>query len=378
MSAGLTVWARDPSRRLRGILPAVKGKAILRETGVATWTLTVDGHHALSAALADGWGVIIMDDGNLVLSGPLLTIEHKVHGNTIDLELTGVSDMVHLEDRITYPDPAKPAEQQTTVTHFKRKGPGRALIAELINTQAGPAALTPRRVPGLLTVPTTDPTGPTGAATVIEARFTPVLDEVASLARASGLVVDLAQRPGSTDLEAQITAPADRSRSVRFMPSTGLGEYTTKTAAPTVSAVIVGAGGEGTARKVIERQQTAARRVEKFQDRRDSTDPAELEKAAAETLAEGAATAAATFKTTEEGRLRFGTHYRLGDTVTVSPATGVQISDRLRSATIEWTPTGREVELTVGEHTSDDDKAPAWVRKVRTLQQQVRRIGVSQ
>lgn len=374
MSGALTVWARDPARRLRGILPVVKGKTILRRSGVATWTLTVDGHHALSAALADGWGVIIMDDGQQVLSGPVLTIEHKVHGNTVDLELSGVSDMVLLEDRITYPDPSKPAEQQTAVTHFKRKGPGRALIAELINSQAGPAALPERRAPGLVTVPTT---GPTGAATVIEARFTPVLDEVRSLALAAGLVVDLAQKPGTTDLEVRITAPVDRSRSVRFMPSTGLGEYTTKTAAATVSAVIVGAGGQGTARKVIERRQDAPRRVERFQDRRDSTDPAELDKAAAETLAEGAPTAAATFKTAEEGRLRFGVHYRLGDTVTVAPAVGVQISDQLTAATVEWTPTGREVELTVGEHTSDDDKAPAWVRKVRDLQQQVRRIGVT-
>lgn len=374
MTGALTVWARDPSRKIRGILPVVQGKAMLRESGVATWTFTVDGRHHLSAALADGWGVIVMDSGWQVLSGPLLTIEHHAHGTTVDLELTGVSDMVHLEDRITYPDPGKPAEQQTTTTHYKRKGTGRELIAGLIDSQVGPGALAARRAPGLVAVPTS---GPAGASTVIEARFTPVLDEVASLARASGLVVDLAQKPGTASLEVSVTAPVDRSRQVRFMPSTGLGEYTTKTAAPTVSTVIVGAGGEGTARKVIERSQPAARRVERFQDRRDSTDQAELDKAAAETLAEGAATASATFKVSEAGRLRLGADYRLGDTVTVAPADGVQISDVLRAATIEWTPTGRAIEMTVGEHTTDDDKAPAWVRKVRDLQQQVRRIGVA-
>ena len=369
----LTVWARDPARRVRGILKVTAAQALLTESGVATWSLTVDGHHPLSAQVAEGWGVIIYD-GTQVLSGPVLTIQNAAKGGTQDLDLTGVSDMVALEDRITYPDPTRPAAEQTTTTHYKRTGAGEAILAELINTQAGPQALAARRTPGLLAVPT----GTRGRATVIEARFTSLLEEVRSVALAAGLVVDLGQVQGTTDLAVQLRVPVDRSRSVRFMPARGLGEYTIKTTAATTSAVIVGAGGEGTARKVIERTQTAPRRVERFQDRRDSTDDAELVKAATETLAEGVGTASAEFKVSELGRYRFGEHYHLGDTVTVAPAEGVAIVDRVRAVGIKWTPTGRDVEVTVGESTTDSQKVPATVVKIRKLQQQLRRIGAAQ
>lgn len=347
----------------------------LPESGVGTWTVTVDAKQALAEKITSGWGVLIVDAGRLVLSGPVTTIQQDRKGSASTLTLTGVSDMTALADRIVYPDPARTAEQQTTVTHYKETGPGEQVLANLINRQAGPSALAARRTPGLVAVPV----GSRGARVPVEARFTPLGDEVQSLARAAGLVVDVMQSATSTNLVVEIRTPADRSRSCRFMPRTGLGEYTTKVTPAVVSTVVVGAGGEGTARKVIERSAAGAvRRVERFQDRRDSTDPDELEKAAAETLAENAATASASFEVTEAAGLRFGEHYRLGDLVSVVPRPGVVISDRLRAAEISWTPTGRDVKLTVGENTTDTEKTPAWVRKVRDLQKQLRRIGGAQ
>lgn len=372
--AGLTVWARDANRRRRGILKVVRAEALLTESGVGTFTITVDGHDTLTGKLTEDWGVIVMDGSTQVLTGNIDSLGQSAKGNTSNLELVGVSDMVALEDRITYPDPTKAATEQNTVTHYKRTGPGEALLAELINTQAGPQAITARRTPGLRAMPT----GTRGKQTVIEARFTPLLEEVKSLALAAGLVVDLAQVPGTNELAVEVRVPVDRSRSVRFMPATGLGEYSSRTAQATVSAVIVGAGGQGTSRKVVERTQPSQRRIERFQDRRDSMDDKELVKAATETLAEGMATASAEFKVSELGRYRFGEHYRLGDVVAVQPAIGVQVVDRVRAVSIKWTPTGRDVEVTVGENTADPQKVPAQVLKVRKLQQQLRRIGAAQ
>lgn len=372
---GLTVWARDTSRRRVGILTVLDGSVFLPESGVGTWTATVDAKQDLAQRLTDGWGVLIVDAGRLVLSGPVVTIQHDVKGSASTLTLTGVSDSTVLADRLVYPDPARPAEQQTTVTHYKETGPGEQVLANIINRQAGPSALAARRTPGIAAVPT----GTRGARVPVEARFTVLADEVQSLARAAGLVVDVVQSATSTDLVVEIRTPADRSRSCRFMPQTGLGDYTTKVTPAAVSTVIVGAGGQGTARVVIERSAPgASRRVERFQDRRDSTDPAELEKAAAETLAENAATASASFDVTEAAGLRFGADYRLGDLVSVVPRPGMVISDRLRAAEISWTPTGRDVKLTVGENTTDTERTPAWVRKVRDLQKQLRRIGGAQ
>lgn len=372
---GLTVWARDPSRRRAGILTVVEGSTYLPESGVGTWTITVDATQDLAQRVTSDWGVIVVDAGRVMLSGPVITIQHDVKRSASTLTLTGVSDATALADRIVYPDPARPAEQQTTVTHYKETGPGEQVIANIINRQAGPSALAARRTPGLAAVPV----GTRGARVPVEARFTSLADEVQSLARAAGLVVDVAQSETSTALVVGIRVPADRSRSCRFMPRTGLGDYMTKVTPAAVSTVIVGAGGQGTARVVIERSAPGApRRVERFQDRRDSTDREELEKAAAETLAENAATASASFDVTEAAGMRFGVDYRLGDLVSVVPRPGVVISDRLRAVEISWTPTGRDVTLTVGETTTDTERTPAWVRKVRDLQKQLRRIGGGQ
>jgi ribosomal protein L19E len=64
--------------------------------------------------------------------------------------------------------------------------------------------------------------------------------------------------------------------------------------------------------------------------------------------------------------------------VTVDLPNGAQVTDRARVAEIAWDEFGRTVQLTVGSHSTDEDKAPAWVKQIRDLKRQVRHLKESQ
>lgn len=378
----MQVWARDPHRVRRGVLTVIDAQCILRESGVGTWRMTIDETSQWSPQMQEGWGVVVLDDdGTTLFSGPAIEIGASQEGDTRDITLAGITDMHVLADRVVYPDPAKGYNAQTTTTHYHRaKGPAETLILNLVAGQCLPDPTWPTvvRTTAGLTLPLSQGRG---ASTSIEARFTNLLEEVQTLATVGGLVVDVVQQ--GNDLALQIRTPVNRARSVRFLPGAGLGDHSLSLTAPTVTTVILGAQGEGTARTITGRSSPTAerwggRRIEVFEDRRDTTDTDELDKTLTEALAEGAPSSSATYTVTETPQLRFGTHYRLGDTVTVGLPNGAQVTDGARVADIAWDEFGRTVQLTVGEHSTDEDKAPAWVKRIKALQRQVRKLQVAQ
>ena len=365
----MQVWARDQNRVRRGLLTVVEATAVLRETGVGTWSMTLADNPA-DPQIDEGWGVIVVDDGETLFSGPVTKIGIEAEGSTRDRTISGVTDKTALADRIVYPDPASSGQQQSAAAYWAKKGPAESLIADLVNRNAGPAAIAARRTPGLLS----HTSAGRGKSSTVNARFSNLLDEVNSLATVGGLVVDVLQ--DGRDLVLQVRTPMDRSRSVRFMAGSGLKAYSTTLTAATVSTVLVAGQGEGAARTLKEHTSPVAwgRRIELFQDRRDTDDAEELVKAGVETLSDNAASAAATFPVEETSDRRFGIHYHLGDTLTVALPGGGEIIDGLRVAEISWDEYGRTVELTIGEHSTDEDKAPSWVQKIRDLQRKVQRL----
>lgn len=369
------IWARDPGRVRRGLLRALEVKCVLRETEVGTWQVTIDETAPGAPKVQPGWGVVAVDDGAVVFSGPVESIGTSHQGQARDTTLTGVTDMCALADRVVLPDPAQASDKQSTAAYWARKGPAETLIADLVNLQCGPAnPFASRRTAGLVAVVSQG----RGAVSSVNARFSSVLVEVRTLATVGGLVVDVVQ--DGVSLVPAVRVPADRSRSVRFLPNAGLADYDVKVTAPSTTVALVGGQGEGTARQIYFRAQTSewGRRREVFQDRRDTADVDELAKAADETLAEAGETASGTFAVTEGRYRRFGVDYQLGDTVTVGLPGGGEIVDGVRAVELAWTEfqdegsSTRDVELTVGPPGTEPVKTPAQVAAIRRLLRQVR------
>lgn len=363
----LQVWARNPDLRRRGQLSVIEANAVLRDTEVGTWVLTVDGATEAATQFAEGWGVQVFEDGQYQFSGPATEIsyEHKSDGS-VDLVLAGITDTHVLADRLAYPNAAQSAGAQTSAYHT-RKGVTETLIAELININAGPGALAARRTRKLKSY-TSQGRGP---ASSINTRFAPVLNEVRTLAQVGGLVVDVQHRGLAAELEVVVRTRVDRSRSVRFRPGTGLDKAEASLKAPTANAVLVAGGGEGAARVIREHNSAEAkwggRRVEVFQDRRDTTDTDELLKAGTETLQEGEASARAVFGVSESDVYRFGQHFQLGDIVTLDLG-DFQVSEPVRVAELKWDEYGRTVTLTVGDPLAEDDEiTPEVEQQVKQL-----------
>lgn len=377
----LKVWARNPDRGRRGELTVIEAAAVLRDTEVGTWSMTVEGDDEVAARFDEGWGVVVYETdeagvGRFMFSGPADTIDRELTAHGTDLVISGVTDDHALADRLVLPSPSASAEQQTAAAYYSYKGLAEDLIVKLINEQAGPGARVEWQTPGLQAAISQG----RGGASSVHARLTRLLDEVRTIALTSGLVVDVGQRGAGPALTVGIRGRVDRRRAVRFRPELGLAKATAGVKAPAANVVLVAGGGEGTARVI--RQYTGAvagwggRKIAVLQDRRDTTDLDEIAKAGAETLAAQAASAHATFDVTETDDHVLGRDYMLGDTVTVDLGAW-QLSEPVRAAEIRWSADSRTVNLTVGDPRAENEETtPAIYRQVRELAQAVHELKV--
>ena len=366
----LTVWAIDPGRVRRGQLQPVACTAVLRDADVGTWQVTVP-DDALAARMRDGWRLLIQDGGETIVSGPITSISPDLADKSVTL--TGVSDLTHVADRLTYPNPALPGGQQTSDAYYKRTGPAETVVRDMIHVNAGAGAIAVRRADGFTVAASLG----RGATVTTNLRYKNLLEESRVLARLGGVTFDAVQeQDGRVVLRFRV--PADRSRSVRFTAGNGgVTGGTYSLAAPTATTVLVAGQGEGTARNIIERSRptTWGRRIEVFKDQRNTDDAAELEQSATEQLDEGAAGAGASFTVAETPGLVYGADYQLGDTVTVELGSAT-ISEPVRAVELSWDGHGRTAALTLGDHDQADDKTPAWVKRVKNLDARVRGMEV--
>lgn len=370
----LVVWAVDPQRVKRGQLEVVDCMAFVYDADVGTFqvTATMDD---LTARVGEGWRVIIQDGEQTVLSGPIDLLEPDLAENTVTI--VGVDDLVHLRDRVVFPDPTRPAGQQSVDAYYKRSGLSGNIAHDLIRdslaSNAASNALPARRVDGFVV----GSGAGLGVQTSTNLRYQELLASARSLARLGGFTFSCVQEPDDR-IVVRFRAGHDRSRSVRFTGENGGvtdGQYAL--AAPTATTVIVAGQGEGAARTIIERSRasTWGRRIEVFKDQRDTDDAAQLEQSATESLDEGAAGASASFTVSETPGLRFGTDFQLGDTVTVEVG-ALTISEPVRAVELTWDGHGRTASLTLGDHDQADDKTPAWVKKIKDLDARLRGMEV--
>lgn len=265
----------------------------------------------------DGAGIIVTGPGGVILSGPMT--EPLMKRTTEDplgtWTISGVSDVVAIEDGLAYPSPAVADPNAQTRANDTRTGPAETLALDYIRENIGQAAPAARRN---MRVNVAASLG-RGPVRTMEPRFDNLLDLVRKIFAGSNLLIDVVQI--GNVLEVQVREAADLSLRVRLdFDNDQLTETAYSAAAPTVTDVIVAGQGEGVARIMVRRTSpsTFGRRIERFLDQRNTEVLTELEQAGDELLAEDAAERNVFQVVPNMGLgLVYGVHWRVGDIVSV-------------------------------------------------------------
>ncbi|RLK22645.1 ReqiPepy6 Gp37-like protein [Micromonospora sp. M71_S20] len=328
------------------------------------------------AQLAPGNRLVVIRDGAYFTAGPIETpgaLSWSVRGGDSGpgtTTLTFASDLASIVAEVAYPDPARAITAQTVARRTFTNANAEAVMRQLVTENVGPAALAARRIPGL----SLGAVAGVGSAVTFGFRLDQLGDALRAVALAGG-GLGFRTRWTGTGITFEVYQPRDLRAQVRY--SRGLGNlrgYEFDPAAPTATVAIVGATGEAANRAFSEFVSPAAAtwgRMVTVVDQRTAEDPAEIVQAGAEALAQGAESARLTADTVDTATQRYGTHYGLGDLVSIELNNGVELADIVRAVNLKATPaTGEVVTSTIGTQSASVD--PDWVRLLRDL---ARRLG---
>lgn len=360
----------------RGRLDWVNCTVVQKLNAKGTFTAQVVGESKTASRIVPGCRLFVRDPDAGEYSVLVTTIERSMtQKGVLNLNLSGVDDLVALGQRITYPSPERAADKQDQVDYYTDNGSAGRVIGSMVLRNLGAAALPERRWYGLV-VDEKDVGGHVDA----KSRLKPVLTEAADLA-ALGKVRMVCKYQSDRRLHFTVEAVTDRTRSMVFRQETGtLGDWTVSLTAPETTAFILGGKGDLKKRLIgeyaIADADTWGWRAETFKDQTDAEDRAALDKAGAKETALMAGSAAVTLtaneRPNENGTAKvFGRDYKIGDIVTARLA-GAAYTDQIQQAEIAWDEKGRSTKLTIGKTQAQDNKSPAWVRRVRDLDKRQR------
>lgn len=331
--------------------------------------------------LAAGNRVVIMRNqtvaggraGDILIAGP---IEKWLFERSDDGENSGVGkltvnfadDLAMVVARCVYPDPTLTPETQT-IDRWKY-GPGNAEVAlrTLVNGNAGPGALTARRVPQLAL----GALASVGTNVTVDAdRMMPMGDLMREIADNGG-GIGFRTRQSGTQILFEVYAPPDKSNQVRFGFSLGNMKYLAyEVVAPTATAVVVGGQGEGADRYVMERvnatDQAAWGRLEKLVSRPGNSGTQALSDDGDKELGSSASTTRIPSNVADTDDQQFGVHYDLGTRVAVETFPGQQYTDIVVTVHLQaWATAGTYVAATVGSQAAHTD--PLWVERLKAIE----------
>lgn len=347
---------RDPSLRIVAEVDQYASCTLQpRFNGLGSWVLELPADTDAASTFEEGYGLVAVRNGQVVLSGPMVRREDHGDEEGDRVIVSGYDDTVNLADRLALPCAWPYTAQESDV----RVGAAESVMYGYVrdNAVAGGAWLSTAAgharaaVTGLASAPDLA----RGATVTGRARFVNLLDLLTDLALSGG---DLGFRVLQTltatpTLQFEVYVPTDRSTTAVFSREMGnLRTYEYVTEAPTGNAITVGGQGEGAARVFRERRDDASialhdRRIEIFVDRRDSATTAELDQTGDEELLRRADRGQLSLEPIDTEGLAFmsgnpvGT-YQLGDRVTVV-VRGVPVSDIVREVRITLSVNDGEV-----------------------------------
>jgi hypothetical protein len=381
----VTVLVRDQNRIIRDALDVwTKVSAPRRFNEIANGSLTFPGHVDLRALFDPGWGVVVVRDGKVWKSGSIVEdgpYTWSAEPDDADAgpgtqTITFDDDLARIAHRITYPIPNQPASLQQDQAYWRRTNANaEETIREIIDLNAGPNARAERRQQGLVF----GPIAGVGGLATINSRFQPLLDEVRAIASAGGGLGVEAIQVGN-QIQVTVFSPQDRSADARFSRDLGnLRRLGFNRIAPKATTCIVGGGGTGTERYIIERTDSDAEtewaeRIELFLDRRDAgSEDLTLAQAGDEVLTENARTVALEVALIDTTNLMYGRDYGLGDTISIDLGQGLAVTDLIREVQLEATPQDESVIAIVGSTDTSGSSDPLWLRPIAELDRRLSR-----
>jgi hypothetical protein len=349
---------------------------VLRFNEPATVTVLLPALASYVSLAQPGNRLVVIRDGAILVAGPVevpAVFDWDAEGGEGAepgrLSVSSTDDTAWLAGRLTYPDPAHASTAQTAAYYTLSATNAETAARNLVNLNAGPGALAARQVPHLAL----GSVASVGTNINVRTRFEPVSDALrAAMIAGGGLGYRIVQSSGS--LLFQVYAPVDRTGTVRF--SRGLGNLRQihyDFAGPTANAAVVGGDGTGATRTIVERTNsssiTAWGRWETFVGD-SSSSTTDLNQSGDEELSRSGASALLRVTAIDTPSQRYGTHYGLGDKVTVEIFPGVQLADVVRAVHLTATPDdGEVVQPQIGADSTSTD--PRYVRELRALSQRL-------
>jgi hypothetical protein len=308
----------------------------------------------------------VLGVSKVVLSGPIESIQYErsddgENSATGMLTVTWADDLAQLAGRLTYPDPTKTPETQTT-DYWVYKGNAEIGMLKLVNTQAGPGAQAIRQIPKL-TVAAAKGVGSTieVSSTVGPARFIPLTECLRDMASRGGdLGFRTVQSMTSKTITFEVFQPRDLSGPIRFGFDLGNLKYLGyELGAPEATVALVGgqfdvdnvtAGADKFVMEVKNNTDVAAwGRFEEYLPRPGNDPVADLTQEALKDLGEKAESTRVTSTAADTLDQRYGVHYDVGDKVSIQVFPGQAITDVVRMVHIQVFPTaGEVVNTTIG------------------------------
>lgn len=340
---------------------------------VGTWELLLDASSpSLDFLLVPNAGIRVLLDGVLLMSGPVTKTTYARQGDATTFTVNGASDDIWLKRRVAHMQPASTAPPYSTQAYDVRTNAASQAIREYVDANAGPSAISVRRVPHLVI----------GA----DLPGTPTITGKARMQVLADLVTDLSLQAGGLGwrvvqvdqtLEFQVYQPTDKSGSVKFAPELGnLGDFSLEQGAPEVTYVYVGGGGADTARTFIEGSDadtlSAYGRYEEFHDRSDTSDGLTIAQTIEQELAEKTQSTVLSITPFDTDQQKYGVHYGLGDKVSVVVG-GRPISETIRKVTLTYTADGP---ITIQSDITSPNRTDAFevFRQLRDLKYRVTNI----
>lgn len=268
-----------------------------------------------------------------------------------------------LAERLTYPDPNVVAGAEAFAEYFATLTNAEVTLRDLVNLNAGPGALTVRRVPNLVL----GGLASVGSLVDLSTRYEVLTDTLRRAALAGGGLGFRVVQVGTT-LEFQVYDPLDLTDSVRFSRALGnLRAFKSEPQAPVATVAIVGGDGTGAAREIVERTNASA--VTRWGRREvwvgESGTTLELQQAGDAALIEQGEKAGMTATAVETDQAAYGTHYLLGDLVAVEPVPGYATSGVVSAVRFTASPDeGEQLSITVGTGPLVSDTQLALVRQI--------------
>lgn len=338
MTRHLEIYSRAPDLIRRGPLPWETASITLSHLGVESWSLTMDA--SAREKVTPGWGIIAALDQEVILTGSVEDPEReRTSASSLGtVSVSGAGDLAIVAAMLAWPTPG--ADLGLQAREDVRTGPSESVIKGFVGANIGTTRASTRRDPAAPAAREVTVAPDLGRGEDVEytARFTPLMEVIRGAH--GGLGVTCQQVGGVGPIVFDTYEPVARPGAVFSFELGNLASARWRDAAPEATHAIVGGDGDGGDRVLRMRSDSAAAQawrmsVETFVDERSATSERALSAAGDQALAEARRTGIITADLIDTPSRRFGTHYGLGDYVSIHPEPGVAYTDQVTSVTID-------------------------------------------